>query len=517
MRGRLLIVLLCLGTATPAQADEIDSDRDGLSDFHETHKYFTNPKSADSDGDGIPDGDWHERREFTYTIRSVVKVMRPCDASVVNDDYQDARVLSESEAWVELEVVHYPFNTNAAAIDGSREWQKPAPELKAYLEPGFTTNWDDSMRRNLIAALKADGIDLSGMTDRQVVERVAAWLLARGKYRYMFGTYFVHFPEGKAQIFPGLEDAFRNEQGNTDLPFEKHLQHEVFGKGMYENKCYGTCTSTAIYLTTGLRAVGIPTRMILAIPPADGSDPRQIRMIKEHIANHQVRRTLLSGQPAAGFAAHTFNEVYVGGRWRRLNYNKLGQNSYGPGAMGMLTHVLTFRDLSEAGLTETWGRRYGRGERDDVFQGSNPYRLTEISDRFGIHSRLENTPVEEPSVAPISKAYWFFSDERPNWIPSDSVKPKADGHLLVHVDLDLDDLKVLYPKLDKHFKLVAAGQPTIRAQAERGFWNEECYVRIPPDEFARMAPGVPYRLAPAKTDGPHRWRVEDNVRIVKTE
>jgi hypothetical protein len=50
--------------------------------------------------------------------------------------------------------------------------------------------------------------------------------------------------------------------------------------------------------------------------------------------------------------------------------------------------------------------------RLDTFQGSNPYRLTEISDRFGIHSRLENTPVEEPKNAPISKAYWFFSDQR---------------------------------------------------------------------------------------------------------
>jgi hypothetical protein len=509
-----MAVLLCVGAAA-ARGDDRDSDHDGLPDFQETHKYFTNPDSADSDGDGVPDGDWHERREFTYSIRSVVKVMRPCDPSVVNDDYQDARVLSETDAYVELEVVNYPFNTNAAAIKGSREWRTALSGVEAFLKPGVTTNWDDALRRDLVRELQADGIDLRDMTDRQVVERVADWLLARGKYRYMFGTYFVHFPKGKAEIFPGLEPAFRREQGNTDLPFDEHLQHEVFGKGMFENRCYGTCTSAAIYLTTALRAAGIPTRMILAIPPADGSDPRQVRMIEEHISHHQVRRTLLRGLPSSGFASHTMNEVYVGGRWRRLNYRTLGQNSYGAEAMGMLTHVLTFHDLSEAGLTKTWGWRYGRGERDDTFQGSNPYRLVEISDRFGIHSQLKNTPVDEPTVATISKAYWFLSDQRPASIPADSVKPQGDGHLLVHVDVAFDDLKDLYPKLDKDFVLTAEGQPAVRARAERGYWNQECYLHIPKDQFAAMVPGVAYDLAPAKTDGPHRWRVEGKVTIVK--
>ena len=515
MSIRLLAVLLCVGPGLAAHGDDIDSDRDGLTDFQETHKYFTNPASADSDGDAVRDDDWHERREYTYTVRSVVKVMRPCDVTVANDDYQDARVLSETDTYVELEVVHYPFNTNAAAMEGSMEWHTPSPDLKADLQAGITTNWDDAMRRDLMAALQSNGIEPQRLTDRQVVERVAGWLLARGKYRQMFGTYFVHFANREAEILPGLEDAFRSNPGNIEVPFEEHLQREVFGKGMFENKCYGACTSTATYLTTALRAVGIPTRMILTIPPVDGSDPRQIRMIEDHIANHQVRRSLLNGVPTSGFTAHTFNEVYVGKRWRRLNYSQLGQNTYGPGAMGMLTHVLTFRDLSEAGLARTWGRRYGRGERDDTFQRSNPYRTTEISDRFGIHSSLENTPISEPKVATVSKAYWFFSDQRPAWISADSVKPELDGHLLVHVDLANDDLKSLYPKLDRGFVLSAVGQPSLHAQAERGFWNSECYLRIPADQFATMTPSVPYHLAPAKSDAEFRWKVNDDVTIVK--
>ena len=58
--------------AAPLLAQDPDRDGDGLSDFHEQHKYLTDPDAVDSDGDGTPDGDWFERREYTYTVRSVV-------------------------------------------------------------------------------------------------------------------------------------------------------------------------------------------------------------------------------------------------------------------------------------------------------------------------------------------------------------------------------------------------------------------------------------------------------------
>ena len=35
----------------------------GLSDFQEIHKYRTDPAKVDSDGDGVLDGEWRERRE----------------------------------------------------------------------------------------------------------------------------------------------------------------------------------------------------------------------------------------------------------------------------------------------------------------------------------------------------------------------------------------------------------------------------------------------------------------------
>jgi hypothetical protein len=88
-------LVLAIALALPAgAAGDPDSDRDGLSDFHELHKHFTDPKNADSDGDGTPDGDWLERREFAYTVRAVVHVMKPVTLEHLTDDFQDARLLA---------------------------------------------------------------------------------------------------------------------------------------------------------------------------------------------------------------------------------------------------------------------------------------------------------------------------------------------------------------------------------------------------------------------------------------
>ncbi len=504
-----------------ASTSSRDSDHDGLSDFQEIHKYQTDPKKKDTDGDDIPDGDWHERREYTYTIRTVVKVMRPCNMGVVNDDYQDAKVLSETKDYVELEVIHYPFNTNANTIDGNRDWKKHSSIMNPYLQPGITTNWDAKMRQDLLAGLKAAGIDIDTLTDRQVVEKVSPWAMRRSRsLDKVFTTYYIHYPDGQPSVYPGLEDAFKREFErdcvNYDWKVDHHYDHELLGRGMYYNKTYGSCTSFAVYLTTVLRAIGIPTRMALAIPIVDPSDPKQIQLVENHIAHHKVRQTLLAAlQELKGFTAHTFNEVYVDGRWARLNYSTLGQNTYGKGAMGALTHVHTFRDLTEANLAATWGLRYGKGLRDSVFKYNNPYRTTEISDRFGIHCRMENPRVKEKKIVVITKAYWFFSEDRPKSISDKLVRQDNHGHVLFHVDASFNELRAIYPKLGKTFVLSTEGRPDVIGSAERGYWNSECYIRIPREELVKMVPGVPYKIRPTDQKSDYRWEVKDNVRITK--
>ena len=179
---------------------EPDSDGDGLPDFSETHKYFTDPRNADSDGDGRPDGHPDERREYAYSVRAVIRVMPPANEAVLTDDYQDGRVLKRTDQFLELETVTYPLNTVGQAVLGDAEWKRRAagPGFDACLRPGVTTNWDKAMRGELLAALRADGIDPDRLDDKALVERVSAWALRRASHRNMFCTYFVHFPDGRA-------------------------------------------------------------------------------------------------------------------------------------------------------------------------------------------------------------------------------------------------------------------------------------------------------------------------------
>src|ERR1700719_4034422 len=100
-------------TPAAAQIQQTDSDGDDLSDFHEIHKYRTDPKKKDTAGKGVSDGDWQQRGEYSYSARAVVRVMPPYNLETLTDDYQDVRVLAVKKGYAELEFVVYPFNSNA--------------------------------------------------------------------------------------------------------------------------------------------------------------------------------------------------------------------------------------------------------------------------------------------------------------------------------------------------------------------------------------------------------------------
>ena len=138
-----LTILACLtlaacSTVRSAELHDLDPDRDGdgLSDFQEVHKYCTNPDSADSDGDGVADSDWHERREYSYSIRTVIQVLPAYDKATLEDDYQDCRVLFECDEYIELEVIHYPLNTVGTVIGAREQWRAQRQTCSATSLPG---------------------------------------------------------------------------------------------------------------------------------------------------------------------------------------------------------------------------------------------------------------------------------------------------------------------------------------------------------------------------------------------
>src|SRR5262249_36071355 len=265
------------------------------------------------------------------------------------------------------------------------------------------------------------------------VEKVSRWLFKHSKYRYMFCTFYVGFADGNPKVLPGLEKAFDREKGDPKWTVQEQFEHELLGKQMFANRTYGTCTSTAVYQTTVLRALGIPTRMILCIPMADGSDRAQVEMLDKGLTHHRVRHDACMGAISGGygFASHTFCEVFVGGRWRRLNYTTLGQNVLERNYLGLMIHVHTFRDLSEANLAVTWGTRYARGQRNAPLPHTNPYRLLEVSAHFGKSARVPNPPADkEHRQVTITKAYWPDKDAPPEVREMENRRVRAELPLI---------------------------------------------------------------------------------------
>jgi hypothetical protein len=530
----LAAVLFALVPAQAARADE-DRDKDGLSDFAEVRKYGSDPGKADTDDDGIPDGDWNERREHAYTIRAVLRVLRPVTTALLEDDQQDARVLAETPTYVDVEFVLYPFNTSAHDLDARAGKVSTDPALEPYLRPGITTNWDAPMRKRLLADLSAAGIRPAELTDVETVRQASGWLLGASTCRSnMFCTYYMHYPDGKPAILPGCEEAFAKDRGEPTWSVGEQIAHELLGRSMFEKRTYGTCTSTAVYLATVLRALGIPTRMLVTIPPADASDPAQVRAVAHGIAHPEVRAKVLQGLgTGSAFTAHTIDEVFVGGRWTRLNSTTLGDGILNPRYQGLLVRVNTFDDLSEARLAETWGLRYARGERTRDFPASNPYRALVVDDLVGPHATPPGSHGANPAVAPreharitVRRAYWADSDGFPAWLsPAEARKRQGKDRLfLIHVDDWFEEqpytqLKTFMLRADPRWVLRAEGLPDVPARLNLWYFTN---ADIPGGEFeltvaaadaVNLVSGVAYTLHPLNEGKDRAWAVADGVTL----
>jgi len=222
-----LVGALCVAAAA-AQVADSDRDGDGLSDFQEVHKYGTDPGKADSDGDSVPDGDWLERREYQYWVRTIVQVMRPVTPEYLNDDFQDARVLDATADYVELEVIHYPFAAAVPAIAPDPRWRQTAAALPQWTAPGPTADWTPALRAQLLAALERDGIDAGRLDDKTLVEAAARWLCKHAQYRDGFSTFVVAFDvQGQPFVPDDLRAGAEQSARELGTALQEQWQREI--------------------------------------------------------------------------------------------------------------------------------------------------------------------------------------------------------------------------------------------------------------------------------------------------
>jgi len=526
MRATRLVSVLILAslaaTASTGQPPasvpaEADGDGDGLSDFDEIHKYLTDPRKADTDGDGVPDGDWNERRDSTYSIRFLVACLPPAEA--VTDAFQDARVISRDDGEVVLEIVAYPLATGDRDIPDERGWRARDASLVEWTKPNLTCDFDEAMKADLVAALKKDGIDPDALGDRALVERASAWAMRHAKYQDEgFTTAYTTVKDGKLAVVPGLEQVFRDHQVHKSMSVEEQFDAETRGRAMYRAGIHGSCTSSAIYLATVLRALGVPTRTTVAVPPADANSEEQLALLREGLRPSGIRDDVVEGVEAlrGAWASHTFNVAFVGGRWRRLNYSKLGEGIVSREFQGAMLRVLDYDDRCAAGSSETWGRLAGLGSVSAKFRSANPYRLLSVSDRMGERAKVELPPVHPPKAEhktlTITGIGWKCDDDDPTKL----MENKGANILLCRVkewfeDQGPEQYARFTNEVDRAFDVVAPDGARFRAQCRVGYETgpdlHAVWIAVSLAAAAKIPPGVPLSLVP-HNDGPLKWVVE---------
>ena len=316
----------------------IDTDHDGLADYEERVKYLTDPGLADTDGDGIFDGDWNERREYVYTVRVVMKIRQPFDIETMNDLYQDVRITdgSDQDGYTQIEAIIYP-ETVVDAYPSPYPLGDLPPGLQLYTQPGIATNYSPSMQSEVLQIVEG------AETDVEAINQVFQWVSDETTYYLDYSipeVYYTYLEDGEVKV--------RNYNGS--LPVEELLQTHYFADSMFQLRTHGTCTSIATLKCAMLKAAGIPCRVIQTIFPIyyheDQAVPYANNLNREwHCVYEQP-----SGQ-SPWWCNHAFIEVYLGERWIRADWTV---NIRHEDPLCLSLKILSVSDWSEVDFSETW-------------------------------------------------------------------------------------------------------------------------------------------------------------------
>jgi hypothetical protein len=469
----------------------------------------------------------HPAASDTYTITSTLQLVPPFNLADMNDDFQDARVLTQDQDSAIVEITYYPLFH--PPIGENAHWRAEDATMTECLRSTPTENWDDTMRRDLLAELRAAGIDPDRLTDKRLVEQVSRWAMKRARSTDAFAIWTVYFPDGKPTVFPALRDKFDKERRDPAWTDEQMIGQEVLGRSMFYEKVHGACTSSSIYLTTIFRALGIPTRIVICIPPFDPNDGGQAELFYGAVHHHGVRQTVRTALDGVrGFVDHMFNEVYIDHHWVRLNYTNLGQPIVDAHYFGLLTHIATCANLSQVPLTQTWGMRFFKYPGGQPRLSSlNPYRLLLVHDQFGANAHVDNPMVAPPpelTTATIIALLRPDSPVLPAFVMAGAKPGAKQPDFFISYQEWLPgtyrQMRVFAEKVGREFVLSADGHPDLRARlsglnVSQGDGRFQAFgAEVVATDREKIAPGVAYVLKPINTSATYRWRLDENLQPI---
>lgn len=467
-----------------------------------------------------------DQSDGSYSITTRVEVVKPVNLEAMTTEFQTARQVEESDNTVTVDISVDPNFDQLAELRANPSWREEYsadPSLEKYLSPGVTTNWDAVMRAELIAALAEDDIDVNSLNDVELVKAVSKWVFASDEFSFLdhFVSYNVEFEISEAKIIPELRAAFDYEKSKNGFESDQEaLNVGIFGKEMFMARKYGNCTASATLIATVLKALGIPTRLVISIPLVDANDPNQLNMARDGINHNGLKKTVMEGlsKSAASWSSHTFNEVYIGNKWVRLNYTTLGQNTADSFFLGLMVQVQSMADWADPNLGLTWGI-HAQSRRLAELSSRNPYRSHWVTDTVSVLNDDNNpfVPFNEMKVVKLLEAK--NSDD--SSLPSDVRSVLAYGGFLVtfeHQDAipDYSYIALFRQHVSRKFTLKANGHPDLEVW-EDGSWTQEDAVgfRVSPTNIQDMVAGVEYTLHPESNSGEYRWEPSQNLRFVK--
>ena len=170
----------------------------------------------------------HANKEDTYTVTSVIQVLKPVNPADMNDDFQDARVLAQDQDSCTVEMTYYPLYRPGG-------WREPQLAQRR--------RWDDGVspphaKRELGRSDEArscrgtpPGRHRPGPPDRQTTRRTGLDSGRRtGPIRptpSAFGRSII--PDGKPAVYPPLRQAFDEEKPDKTWTDQQMFEQEVLG------------------------------------------------------------------------------------------------------------------------------------------------------------------------------------------------------------------------------------------------------------------------------------------------
>ena len=350
-----------------------DTDADGLTDYEEYCKYQTDPTLADSDGDGTPDTDWDERREYAYSIRVVLELKPPWDIAAMNDLFQDARLMvsAEDSAYSKVEVVVYPYAT-PVLLPARYPYQLPSETARKYTEPTYDLNYSTKMQTEVKRLLSGATHTLDAIA--QLHHEIGQMELTTPLYAPFVYTY-KH--QGKLLIDWSFFESMDMDRDVTEAEAQEALDVNYFGDSMFKRKQYGACISRSRLFASMLRAAGIPARVSMSVPMLyyykGGNEwKRLIKNLNDEAVTGSYAYEKPSAPPEVTIVGHSQVEVYLNNHWIRLGY-QLNEGPIFAGTDLVFIKIIDAADFTEIDFTKTWAPVRWVKER--------PYRTVELSDQ----------------------------------------------------------------------------------------------------------------------------------------